>query len=351
MSDAVQSATCVTNDLYWDIMNALQGVNLGGWLIAERWMHPALFEGTDAQDEYTLSQTEAGKARIRQHHREFITEKDWQWLAQHRVEAVRIPVGYWIFDGDAPYVASIDRLDWAFAMAKKYKIQILVDLHGAPGSQNGNDHSGQRGKARWYRQREYRAQTVDVLVRLAERYRDHPQFWGLELLNEPKAGVFQFILRRFCNQAYCRLHSIVRPETRLIFHDAFTPRLMNGAIWATDPRQVTMDIHWYHTLFLLRKLTSIEWFERSMLPWRARLIGVLQRWQGVVIGEWSGVIASEALGRYDQARWRELEDEHLRQQLVAYRWADAWFYWSYKTDGPGIWNFRSLVDDGRLSLD
>lgn len=29
----------------------LQGVNLGGWLVLEKWMTPSLFDGTTAADE------------------------------------------------------------------------------------------------------------------------------------------------------------------------------------------------------------------------------------------------------------------------------------------------------------
>ena len=32
----------------------IKGVNLGNWLVLEKWMSPALFEGTDAEDEYWL---------------------------------------------------------------------------------------------------------------------------------------------------------------------------------------------------------------------------------------------------------------------------------------------------------
>lgn len=32
----------------------IKGVNLGNWLVLEKWMNPALFYGTDAQDEYDL---------------------------------------------------------------------------------------------------------------------------------------------------------------------------------------------------------------------------------------------------------------------------------------------------------
>ena len=30
----------------------VKGVNLGNWLVLEKWMNPALFEGTTAEDEY-----------------------------------------------------------------------------------------------------------------------------------------------------------------------------------------------------------------------------------------------------------------------------------------------------------
>ena len=59
---------------------ALTGVNLGGWLILERWMTPTLFEGTDAQDEYSFMQTPSAKAKLRNHQKTFITERDFKWL-------------------------------------------------------------------------------------------------------------------------------------------------------------------------------------------------------------------------------------------------------------------------------
>ena len=32
----------------------VKGVNLGNWLVLEKWMSPSLFEGTTAEDEYYL---------------------------------------------------------------------------------------------------------------------------------------------------------------------------------------------------------------------------------------------------------------------------------------------------------
>lgn len=114
-------------------------------------MTPSLFEGTDAVDEYTFMQTKDAAEKIKKHRRTFITEKDFAWIADQGLTAVRIPVGYWLFEADQPYTPTIMYLDWAVKMAKKYGLKVLVDLHGAPGSQNGQDHSGRAGKALWYK--------------------------------------------------------------------------------------------------------------------------------------------------------------------------------------------------------
>nr|AIA94767.1 CAZy families GH5 protein [uncultured Clostridium sp.] len=69
----------------------LRGVNLGGWLIHEKWMTPKVFKGTNAIDEYTLSQTEEGRRAIQDHRKNFIQEADFKWLKQHGIEILRSP--------------------------------------------------------------------------------------------------------------------------------------------------------------------------------------------------------------------------------------------------------------------
>lgn len=330
-------------------MTAMRGVNLGGWLVLEKWMTPELFAGTDAVDQYTFMQTPGARVKLREHEKNFIREADFKWMKQHGIEAVRIPVGYWILDGDDPYVSSIGRLDWAFTMAKKYNIQVLVCLHGAPGSQNGRDHSGRVGKALWYRDKQYRERTIDVLMQLASRYRDEPNFWGLELLNEPRMGIFQFKLRRFYNDAYRNLICILHPSTRIIFHDAFTPRLLSAAIWDNANHPLMMDIHWYHFTYWVHRWTPLPWYYR-IVCWHGRLVTALQRWQGVIVGEWSGVISHERLRSLPSSEREPTQYDHIARQMTAYADADAWFYWSYKTADTGIWNFRSLVDSGVVDL-
>ena len=58
----------------------VKGVNLGNWLVLEKWMSPSLFDGTTAEDEYYLPTQlpkEVYEARIKIHRSEYITERDF----------------------------------------------------------------------------------------------------------------------------------------------------------------------------------------------------------------------------------------------------------------------------------
>jgi len=54
---------------------------------------------------------------------------------------------------------------------RKYDIQVIIDLHAAPGSQNGNEHSGTRdGSLEWGKTDDTIQQSVAAIDFLAARY-------------------------------------------------------------------------------------------------------------------------------------------------------------------------------------
>ncbi len=165
---------------------AMPGVNLGSWVVLERWMTPSVFAGTDATNEYELSKTAGGRARIQHHRHTFIQEADIKWLAQAGIRLLRLPIGYWALDNQPPYVSAKPQLDWLMEMARQYDLQVLLDLHAAPGAQNASDHSGSGNTSTvgWY-QRANRRKTSQILLDIANEYGNHPALWGIELLNEP----------------------------------------------------------------------------------------------------------------------------------------------------------------------
>lgn len=318
---------------------------MGGWLILEKWMTPSLFAGTDAVDEYTFMQTNNAAATLKRHRDTFITESDFKWLHDTNLNAVRLPVGYWIIDPESPYLSGIEYVDWAFRMAEKYDLKILLDLHGAPGSQNGNDHSGRIGKAAWFDDELLRRQTLEALQKLHERYKNSPSYWGIELLNEPRSGWLNRIVKQFYRIAV----SVLTGQQKIVFHDAYRPRLMNGTL-SRNGRAV-MDIHLYHMASWLARYVSAERFVQLTYWWWGRLLRKLRKKQPVIIGEWSIVLKADKLAAMPADRAVALVRTFGSEQLKTYeQYASGWFYWNYKTEEKGWWNFRWLVESKKLVI-
>lgn len=333
-----------------DSLPFLKGVNLGGWLVTERWMTPSLYEGSDAIDEYSFLQNPANVPKLQAHQKNFIVVDDFAWLSENKINAVRIPVGYWIFDGDPPFISSIEYLDWAIQQAEKYHLLVLIDLHAAPGSQNGKDHSGRLGQIKWY-SKINQQQTIETLLRLAKRYRSCSNVFGLQLVNEPKSDLFGYKLRRFYNAAYAAIIKVAHPNLYIAFHDAFRPHVFTGCIKnVNESYPVLLDNHHYGFFDdITAKRLSVESYFKQ-LEMRSKLYENLSKDQKVIIGEWSLVMSENILEtRKNEALELMIKNGKIQKRIYEQTTA-GWFYWSYKTESRGIWNFRSLVEDGLLQV-
>lgn len=329
----------------------LRGVNLGGWLVVEKWLTPALFANTDAVDEYTLSGAPEGRRRIRQHRRQFVTERDIVWLAKRGVELVRVPVGYWLFKEEAPYLSGTQELDRCMRWCERHGLQVIIDLHGVPESQNGHDHSGRIGRAGFLRSLAAQDEAIQILRLIADRYGQSPALWGLQLLNEPRVPLGVRRLRQWYRRAYDAVDETLAPDVKVIFSDGFRPRLMNGSLKRRS--RAVMDVHHYHfaTMWPYWSRLSLLLY-RWRLVRRRRLLQRLSRTQPVMIGEWSVVVGQEL------AVAEDISDEQYRDELIpwhraaqekAFAPAVATCYWSYRTEaGEGPWDFRALVEAGIL---
>jgi len=231
-------------------------------------------------------------------------------------------------------------------MALKYELEVLIDLHGLKGSQNGQDHSGRSGKAMWFHYTEYRDESVNILEKIALRYANHPKFWGIQLINEPFPKLFNFKLRSYYKNAAKRLTGILK-HTRIIFSDSFTPRLMSGVLPNINNKPAVMDIHIYQPFRPWIKFVSLNFF-LHWLKWQKKLHMRLMKKQSIIIGEWSGVIRHEDLLKIPESERDALIKHYIQAQLEVYNATEAWFYWSYKTENPGTWNYRSLVESGMM---
>lgn len=319
----------------------MRGVNLGGWLILEKWITPTLFDGINANDEYEFMKHPKAAKRIAMHRQSFITESDFQWLQKHNINLVRIPVGHWLFESSDGHIPTIDYVDKAMHWAEKYGIKVLIDLHGAPGSQNGKDHSGEEGNALWFASTTYEQQTINLLCKIASHYKTSKVLWGIELLNEPQAMRNYFKLIRFYRRAYGELRKVMRPGVYTIFQDGFHAVMFSGALWPRKNYPVAMDTHWYafHPFG-----NNESRYRRILAFYRGLILRYARLFQPVIIGEWSSVFPGRYFNQLPQDRHNELLAKNMNSQLKMFKKADGWIYWNYKHEGEGMWNFRSLVE-------
>lgn len=327
-------------------MDTINGVNLGGWLVLEKWLTPSVFAGTNAEDEYSFMRTTSAKKRIRTHRDTFVTEKDFRWLSERGINLVRIPVGYWLFEPVDGFEPAVVYLDKAMRWAAKHNIRVLIDLHAARGSQNGFDNSGRKGKRGWFESEAYQQETITLLERIATRYKDELALWGIELLNEPLATKQFFILRRFYRQAYKSLRQILQPGTYVVFHDAFQAWRTIGIFWRQGKNvahPLAIDVHWYVSPVNTKSMNT---YLRQSRRLRKAVLRILQLWHPVLVGEWSSVLPQRFFDTKPQAAHTALLSENIVMQQVAHTRALGTIYWNYKAEGGGMWSYRSLVESG-----
>jgi glucan 1,3-beta-glucosidase len=193
----------VLNDRFAYGSTPIRGVNVGGWLSIEPFITPSLFNsfaaGDKVVDEYTLTQKLGrvpAKALLEAHYATFVTEQTFRDIVDAGMDHVRIPFSYWAvttYDGD-PYVPKVS---WRYLLrgiewCRKHGLRVKLDLHAAPGSQNGWNHSGRLGTVGWLAGPEgaLNAQrTLDIHNQLSQffaqdRYKNVVTIYGL--VNEPK---------------------------------------------------------------------------------------------------------------------------------------------------------------------
>jgi glucan 1,3-beta-glucosidase len=328
----------------------LRGVNLGSWLVLERWMTPDIYDGTDAQDEYSLCLILGNQAkdRLDQHRETFITADDFRWIRDHGLNAVRLPVGYWALEAPKPYVECSRFIDFALDQCQSNGLKLLLDLHGAPGSQNGWDHSGRSGPINWPKDPQNIKETLRVLESFAQNYGSHPALYGIELLNEPKPEIPIDILRQFYLDGYTCIRRHAGPGVAVVIHDSFRPLVWKNFMKGPSFDNVILDTHLYQCFDKeARSRSALE--QLAFALDRNTTLGQMQREElPTLVGEWSLSLPGRAMSGLSSLQIESVTRGYADAQLLNYEATRGWFFWSYKLHGSSEWHFRRCVERGWL---
>lgn len=180
----------------------LRGTNAGGYMLQEFWLTPTDYTAnvTDQTDLInTLTNrfgSDAAKTLINTYESNYWKESDFDTCASLGINCIRLPIWYrnFVDENNNWYSNAFDRVDWFVEQAGKRGIYVIIDMHGAYGSQNGSDHSGvdggndKKGASEFFfgsnaasNQEKY----YQMWEKIAEHYNSNPVVAGYDLLNEP----------------------------------------------------------------------------------------------------------------------------------------------------------------------
>jgi Endoglucanase len=188
----------------------LRGTNAGGWLVQESWMNP-----TNASDQKTMMSTFTSRfgtsgrdELIDVYEDNFWTTADFDNCANMGMTVIRLPFTYMNLvtdDNSAIKAGGWDRLDWFVENCRSRGMYVILDLHGAFGSQNGMDHSGEvnDGKQLWWND-DNKGKTKWLWWQIANHFKGNPAVAAYDILNEPgiKAAATYSLQWDFYDQIY-----------------------------------------------------------------------------------------------------------------------------------------------------
>ena len=275
-------ATC-TNPPIRGTNPPIRGVNLGGWLVLESYITPSLFAldtctadpnvsspclpvPTYPVDQYTLTSLFPTPSSIQSyltsHWSTFVTATDIAALAAANLTHVRIPIPHWILTPtlpDEPYAAGTStageypHLLRVIKLCREFGIQVWLDLHTAPGSQNGFDNSGHTlptpTGVNWSGNPGYMDRTVGVVEDVCRQLvRDEVEdvVTGFGVLNEPFKGENSAQVRDYDERALRVVRAVLGKHVAVYIGDMFDASKFDD-FWQTREYENTfLDSHYYH---------------------------------------------------------------------------------------------------------
>eukprot|EP00928_Gymnodinium_smaydae_P070975 TRINITY_DN5468_c0_g1_i1.p1 TRINITY_DN5468_c0_g1~~TRINITY_DN5468_c0_g1_i1.p1 ORF type:complete len:390 (-),score=19.90 TRINITY_DN5468_c0_g1_i1:430-1599(-) len=342
------------------------GVNLGGWLVLEKWMNPGLFSSiaSEACDEKSLMKKGGDRARrkVKEFRDSFIQEHDFEWLRDiGKVDAVRLPVGWWCLDEHAhgtPFLPTCEYVDKVFEWSRKYGIKVLLQYHGLSGSQNNDQNCGDGGRGIHWLEKDHLEMNLRVLEAFSRRWGREPSLIGLGLANEPRLtdeGARKCIALgckwewQPSHDFYVEASKLCRPHMRedVAFVIDSCWDIRRWAYGKLDKVQGPIWLDWHHYVVFgdPDKPGSVHEHKKA-----AHLRSLLKQSPfPVILGEYSLSMKQEAKG-YRSGNWQQYFAE--QQMGIAKKYSAGCFFWSYKmcVDNHPHWSYRESVELGWIDI-
>lgn len=338
------------------------GVNLGNWLLLERWMDEGFWlEQSEiaalpnpsnttlaVPDELSFVRV-LGKEKatevLRKHWETFVTSDDIAILAAAGVNHVRIPIGWWALmqplDSETfLFDRQMDAVKGILPACAQYGIHITLDLHGMPGSQAqlAMTTGYETSDPQWFNaDNQKRSLTVvGLALDWIENSGYDDLFAGLEVVNEPAlARPAQFqqsdlaVMQDFYTKAYELFLKRTKWTGAMLFHNGYAPGgVQYWRDWAqaraSTGRLVIIDHSYPGNYPAKTDLNLVQTMLCQIVNTQYASFPI-----PITVNEWSLVT-----GVFDDA-WTKL---YFEWQMTLYN----------RFSGSVIWNYRTFIHTPRI---
>lgn len=214
-TDGIKIVNKENEEIIW------RGTNAGGWLLQEFWMCPTK-ETENVHCQKTLIEKleerfgkEKSEQLINIYEDNFWTEKDFDNCKEMGMNIIRLPFTYMnlVDENNELKKNAFKRLDWFVENAGKRGMYVMLDMHGAQGSQSGRDTTGDttQGAAFFYGDdaKENQRNYIKLWKKIAEHYKGNPTVAAYDLLNEPYCDMKENT-GKVCWDIYDRAYKAIR---------------------------------------------------------------------------------------------------------------------------------------------
>lgn len=306
----------------------LKGTNLGHWLVPEGYMFKMNQVNSPRKiDEmlYELVGPDSLQVFWNGFLNNYITHDDIKYLKSIGSNHIRLPFHYKMFTDDL-YMGErnagfkyFDRLiDWC----RQENMYVLLDMHGAPGGQTGDNIDDSYGYPYLFKSKSSQNLMTEIWVKIAEKYKNEPVIIGYDIVNEPIAHYFNDELADLNHQLFL-LYKRIITEIRAV--DKEHTIFLNGSNWSGN-FDVFEEIIDNNVVYEFHKY----WFEINQESIQKYLDFRDKHQVPIYIGE-TGENTDEWVNDF-----RILLDKH---QV-------SWAFWPYKkmNNTKGIMNFNEPED-------
>jgi endoglucanase len=174
----------------------LRGVNLGGWLVQEKWMTP--MDSGGLADTYSVMKeldrrfgVATEQALMKTYQDNWITTTDLDNIKNAGYNCVRVPVWWGNFyaldnvSNSGWRSDAFTQLDWIVNNAGTRGLYVIIDMHGVVGGQSLSDTTGQANRNEYWVNGNHQGNTGWMWWQIANHFKGNGTVAGYDLINEP----------------------------------------------------------------------------------------------------------------------------------------------------------------------